>query len=60
MEEVCRIDLTNDEKYVFQITFSTDTSTVGNSLCALQISCPNEEILQRWISAISMALYVSV
>uniref|UniRef100_A0A915LDB0 RUN domain-containing protein n=1 Tax=Meloidogyne javanica TaxID=6303 RepID=A0A915LDB0_MELJA len=59
MEEVCRIDLTNDEKYVFQITFSTDTSTAGNSLCALQISCPNEEILQRWISAISMALYVS-
>nr|CAD2130512.1 unnamed protein product [Meloidogyne enterolobii] len=61
MEEVCRIDLTNDEKYVFQITFSTDTSAAGNgnSLCALQISCPNEEILQRWISAISMALYVS-
>uniref|UniRef100_A0A1I8BJ45 RUN domain-containing protein n=1 Tax=Meloidogyne hapla TaxID=6305 RepID=A0A1I8BJ45_MELHA len=57
MEEVCRIDLTNDEKYAFQITFSTDVA--GDGLCALQIGCPNEEIMKRWISAISMALYVS-
>ena len=58
MEEVSRIDLTNDEKYAFQITFSTDIA--GDGLYALQIGCPNEEVMKRWISALSMALYVSV
>ncbi|KAF7639326.1 Glutamine-dependent NAD(+) synthetase [Meloidogyne graminicola] len=58
MEEVCRIDLANDEKYTFQITFSIDIAG-GDGLYALQIGCPNEEIMKRWISSLSMALNVT-
>jgi hypothetical protein len=58
VEEVCRVDLKNDEKYTFQLTFAQDA--VDDGLSALQFSCPNTEVMNKWISALSLALSISV
>jgi hypothetical protein len=57
VEGVHQLDLKNDEKYIFELTFSKGTE---DGLTALQFSCPTMDIMNQWIGALSLALSLSV
>lgn len=58
VEEVGQMETNADEKYTFKLIFSKDVGLEG--LSALEFSCPSEEVANQWISALSLALSLSV